>query len=89
MLSYSPYDNVAAHDYPHLLVTTALEDSQVQYFEPAKWVAKLRATKTGDSLLLLKTEMEASHGGVSGRDKRYREIAFDYAFLLDRAGVTG
>ena len=62
MLSYSPYDNVVAQDYPNLLVTAGLHDSQVQYFEPAKWVAKLRATKTGDHLVLLKTEMEAGHG---------------------------
>ena len=86
MLSYSPYDQVEAKDYPHLLVTTGLHDSQVQYWEPAKWVAKLRALKTGNNRLLLKTEMEAGHGGVSGRYKRYRDIAFDYAFLLDLAG---
>jgi oligopeptidase B len=88
MKSYSPYDNVVPQEYPHLLVTTSLHDSQVQYFEPAKWVAKLRAVSTGDNRLLLKTEMEAGHGGVSGRDKRYREVAFEYAFLLDLAGVT-
>ena len=70
MLSYSPYDNVEAKDYPHMLVTTSLHDSQVQYFEPAKWVAKLRVTKTDDNLLLLRTRMEAGHGGVSGRYKR-------------------
>ncbi len=86
MLSYSPYDQAEAKDYPHLLVTTGLHDSQVQYWEPAKWVAKLRALKTGNNRLLLKTEMEAGHGGVSGRYKRYRDIAFDYAFLLDLAG---
>ncbi|HSB16815.1 MAG TPA: S9 family peptidase [Bryobacteraceae bacterium] len=83
MLSYSPYDNVAAKHYPNLLVTTGLHDSQVQYWEPAKWVAKLRAMKTDKNRLLLKTEMEAGHGGASGRDKRYKEIAFIYAFLLD------
>ena len=87
MLSYSPYDQVEAKEYPNMLVTTALQDSQVQYWEPAKWVAKLRAMKTDDNVLLLKTEMEASHGGVTGRDKRYRETAFEYAFLLDLAGV--
>ncbi len=87
ILSYSPYDNVEAKDYPNLLVTTGLHDSQVQYWEPAKWVAKLRATKTDDNLLLLKTEMEAGHGGVSGRYKRYKETAFQYAFLLDLAGI--
>lgn len=86
--SYSPYDNVTAQEYPNMLVTTSLQDSQVQYFEPAKWVAKLRALSTGDNLLLLKTEMEAGHGGVSGRDKRYEQVAFEYAFLLDLAGVT-
>ena len=85
MLSYSPYDQVGAKDYPNLLVTTGLHDSQVQYWEPAKWVAKLRVLKTSNNRLLLKTEMEAGHGGVSGRYKRYREIAFDYAFLLDLA----
>ncbi|MCZ6695830.1 MAG: prolyl oligopeptidase family serine peptidase, partial [Acidobacteria bacterium] len=87
MLSYSPYDNVEAHDYPNMLVTTSLYDSQVQYFEPAKWVAKLRVTKTDDNLLLLRTRMEAGHGGVSGRYKRYKQRAFQYAFLLDRAGI--
>ena len=87
MLSYSPYDNVGARDYPHMLVTTGLHDSQVQYWEPAKWVAKLRATKTDRNRLLLKTNMEAGHGGASGRFKRYREIALEYAFLLDLAGI--
>ena len=82
MLSYSPYDNVEAKDYPSLLVTTGLHDSQVQYFEPAKWVAKLRELKTDDHLLLLKTNMETGHGGASGRYEYYREVAFDYAFLL-------
>jgi oligopeptidase B len=84
MLSYSPYDNVAAKDYPAMLVTTALEDSQVQYFEPAKWVAKLRATKTDDNPLLFTCEMAAAgHGGVSGRFKQYRETALEYAFMLE------
>ncbi len=87
ILSYSPYDNVAARDYPHMLVTTGLHDSQVQYWEPAKWVAKLRAVKTDPNRLLLKTNMEAGHGGASGRFKRYREIALEYAFLLDLAGI--
>ena len=68
MLSYSPYDQVEAKDYPNLLVTTGLHDSQVQYWEPAKWVAKLRATKTDENRLLLKTHMDAGHGGGSGRD---------------------
>jgi oligopeptidase B len=87
MLSYSPYDNVAAKDYPNLLVTTGLHDSQVQYWEPAKWVARLRAMKTDQNRLLLKTNMDAGHGGASGRYKRYRETAFQYAFLLDLAGI--
>jgi len=83
MLSYSPYDNVEAKGYPAMLVITALEDSQVQYFEPAKWVAKLRAMKTNDNPLLLKTEMAAAgHGGVSGRYKKYHETALEYAFML-------
>jgi oligopeptidase B len=84
MLSYSPYDNVEAKDYPALLVTTALEDSQVQYFEPAKWVAKLRTLKTDDNPLLFTCEMSAAgHGGVSGRYKRYEETALEYAFMLE------
>jgi oligopeptidase B len=88
MLSYSPYDNVEAKDYPNILVTTGLHDSQVQYFEPAKWVAKLRTMNTGNNRLLLKTNMDAGHGGASGRYKRYKETAFQWAFLLDLAGRT-
>jgi oligopeptidase B len=88
MLSYSPYDNVAAQDYPHLLVTSGLHDSQVQFWEPTKWVARLRARKTDDNRLLLRTNMEAGHGGASGRYQRWREIAFEYAFLLDLAGLA-
>jgi len=87
MMSYSPYDNVSEQAYPALLVTTGLHDSQVQYFEPAKWVARLRAMKTGGAPLLLETEMEAGHGGASARTKRYEETAFEYAFLLDQAGI--
>jgi len=87
MLSYSPYDNVAAKEYPALFVTTGLHDSQVQYWEPAKWVAKLRATKTGRRPLYLMTNMEAGHGGASGRFRQYRETAAEYAFLLDLAGI--
>ncbi len=87
MLSYSPYDNVEAKGYPNMLVTTGLHDSQVQYWEPAKWVAKLRALKTDQNALLLKTNMDAGHGGASGRYKRYEEVAFAYAFMLDLAGV--
>ncbi|MBN1223521.1 MAG: S9 family peptidase [Candidatus Aminicenantes bacterium] len=88
MLSYSPYDNVEAVEYPPMLVTTGLHDSQVQYWEPAKWVAKLREMKTDDNMLLLHTNMEAGHGGVSGRFRRYRETALEYAFLLELAGVS-
>ena len=83
MLSYSPYDNVSRKDYPALYVTTGLWDSQVQYYEPAKWVAKLRALKCDRNRLLLHVEMDAGHGGKSGRFQRYREIAMEYAFLLD------
>jgi oligopeptidase B len=86
MLSYSPYDNVEAKAYPALLVTTGLHDSQVQYWEPAKWVAKLRATATGERPVLLKTNMDAGHGGASGRLKQHRETALIWAFLLDLAG---
>jgi len=87
MLSYSPYDNVAAKDYPNMLVTTGLHDSQVQYWEPAKWVAKIRALRTDDKRLILKTNMEAGHGGATGRLKRHKETAFEYAFLMDLAGI--
>ncbi|TVR74178.1 MAG: S9 family peptidase [Marinilabiliales bacterium] len=87
MLSYSPYDQVTRQGYPAMLVTTGLHDSQVQYWEPAKWVAKLREYKTCDNPLLLYTNMEAGHGGAAGRYRRYREIAMEYAFLIDLAGV--
>ncbi len=87
MLSYSPYDQVKAQEYPAMLVTTGLHDSQVQYWEPAKWVAKLRALKTDDHLLVLHTNMEAGHGGQSGRFRRYRETALGYAFILDLLGI--
>ncbi|MBN2433341.1 MAG: S9 family peptidase [Acidobacteria bacterium] len=83
MLSYSPYDNVARQDYPAMLVTTGLHDSQVQYFEPAKWVARLRQLKTDDHPLLLDIDFEAGHGGTTGRFKRFRRTAREYAFLLD------
>jgi oligopeptidase B len=82
MLSYSPYDNVGNQDYPHLLVTSGLHDSQVQYWEPTKWVAKLRALRTNKNLLLLHTNMEAGHGGASGRFKALKELAMEYAFIL-------
>lgn len=87
MKSYSPYDNVVATDYPNLLVTTGLHDSQVQYWEPAKWVARMRDRKTDNNQLLLLTNMEAGHGGASGRFKRYRETALEYAFMLDLVGI--
>jgi len=80
--SYSPYDNVTTQTYPNMLVTTGLHDSQVQYWEPAKWVAKLRDTKTDDNLLLLHTELTTGHGGASGRFARLKEVAQEYAFLL-------
>jgi oligopeptidase B len=82
MLSYSPYDNVKDQSYPNMLVLTGLHDSQVQYFEPAKWVAKLRATKTDNHMLLLHTDMEAGHGGASGRFKALHDVARQYAFLF-------
>lgn len=87
MLSYSPYDQVEAKAYPNLLVTTGLHDSQVQYWEPAKWVAKLRAMKTDDNLLLLKTNMDFGHGGASGRFERLKEIALEDAFIFDLIGI--
>ncbi|WP_305839795.1 S9 family peptidase [Photobacterium leiognathi] len=83
MLSYSPYDNVGEHAYPNMLVTTGLHDSQVQYFEPMKWVAKLREMKTDNNRLLFKTDMEAGHGGASGRFKALHEDALEYAFFID------
>ena len=87
MKSYSPYDNVVAQDYPNMLITTGLHDSQVQYWEPAKWVAKLRELKTDDNILLFHTNMEAGHGGASGRFEALREVAEEYAFLLDLEGI--
>ncbi|MCH9694055.1 MAG: S9 family peptidase [Gammaproteobacteria bacterium] len=88
MLSYSPYDQVTAQDYPHLLVTTGLHDSQVQYWEPAKWVAKLRELKTDDNLLLLKTDMQAGHSGKTGRFQSLEDDALYYAFFLGLEGIT-
>jgi oligopeptidase B len=88
MLSYSPYDNVERKAYPSMLVTTGLWDSQVQYFEPAKWVARLREMKTDDNSLLFRVNMEAGHGGKSGRFQRFRETAEEYAFLLDQLGIA-
>jgi len=86
MLSYSPYDNVGAQDYPHLLVTSGLHDSQVQYWEPTKWVAKLRELKTDNNPLYLYTNMGAGHGGASGRYDYLKEYAFRLAFLIDQVG---
>lgn len=83
MKSYSPYDNIEKKDYPNLLITTGYWDSQVQYWEPAKWIAKLRDYKTDDNLLMMDCNMEVGHGGASGRFKRYKEIALMYAFFLD------
>jgi oligopeptidase B len=88
MLSYSPYDNVESKAYPAMLITGGLHDSQVQYWEPAKWVAKLRELKTDNNRLLLKTNMDAGHGGASGRFRRHHETAFSYVFLLNLAGIT-
>jgi oligopeptidase B len=88
MKAYSPYDNVEAKDYPPLLVTAGLHDSRVAYWEPAKWVAKLRATKTDSNPLLLRTRMDAGHAGPSGRYERWREEAFVYAFILDALGLA-
>lgn len=86
--SYSPYDNVAAKDYPHILAFGGLTDPRVTYWEPAKWVARLRDRKTDDNILVLKINMEAGHGGASGRFEQLKEIAFDYAFALKIAGLT-
>ncbi|HCH63121.1 MAG TPA: oligopeptidase B [Deltaproteobacteria bacterium] len=88
MLAYSPYDNVTAQKYPDLLVTAGLNDPRVQYWEPAKWVAKLRVTKTGDSQVLLKTNMAAGHGGKSGRYGAIEDVAYVYAWLLDGWGLA-
>jgi oligopeptidase B len=83
MKSYSPYDNVVAQEYPNMYVSTGLHDSQVQYWEPAKWVAKLRASKTDDNVLYLNTNMDAGHGGASGRFEALKEVAKEFSFLLE------
>jgi len=89
MKSYSPYDNVKKQEYPITLVRTSFNDSQVMYWEPAKWVAKLRATKTGDEVLMLKTKLEpGGHGGASGRYDRLHDLAYEYAFILTQLGVA-
>jgi len=87
MLSYSPYDNVVAKDYPHMLVTTGFWDSQVQYWEPAKWVAKLRELKTDDNILMMDCNMDAGHGGASGRFKTNKTYALYFAFMLNLEGI--
>jgi oligopeptidase B len=87
IMQYSPYDNVGKQAYPAMLVTTSLNDPRVAFWEPAKWVAKLRTHKTDRNPLLLKTNMGAGHGGASGRYERYREIAFEFAFVLDHFGI--
>jgi oligopeptidase B len=88
MLSYSPYDQVKAMDYPNILVTTGLWDSQVQYWEPAKWVARLRDMKTDDNILVMDCNMDVGHGGASGRFERFRITALEYAFILDLTGIN-
>lgn len=87
MLSYSPYDNISAQNYPPMLITSGLHDSQVQYWEPTKYVAKLRAHKTNNNKVLLHTNMSAGHGGASGRFESLKEVAMEYAFVLDIAGI--
>ncbi len=88
MKSYSPYDNIEKKDYPNLLITTGYWDSQVQYWEPAKWIAKLREYKTDDNQLLMYCNMDVGHGGASGRFSKYKEVALEYAFLLDLEKIT-
>jgi len=89
MRRYSPYDNVTRQAYPWILATTSLNDSQVMYHEPAKWVARLRTLKTDANPLYLRTLMAGGHGGSSGRYDRWREAAFRYAFMLDAVGLGG
>jgi oligopeptidase B len=86
MMSYSPYDNIRATDYPHILVTTGLNDPRVAYWEPAKFTAKLRELKTNDKTVLLRTNFGAGHAGASGRYDYLKEVASDYAFLIDKVG---
>jgi oligopeptidase B len=88
MIQYSPYENVKAQPYPNMLIETSLNDSQVMYWEGAKWAAKVREMNTGSNVILLKTNMGAGHGGSSGRYDRLKEIAFDYAYALTQVGIT-
>ena len=88
MLNYSPYDNVHKMDYPHLLITTGYHDSQVQYWEPLKWIAKLREYRTNENLLLLDCNMDAGHGGGSGRSIERLETAKEFAFILGLEGIN-
>jgi oligopeptidase B len=88
MIKYSPYDNVKAQNYPNMLIETSLNDSQVPFWEGAKFAAKLRSVKTDNNTILLKTNMGAGHGGSSGRYDRLKEVAFDYAYALSQVGIT-
>ena len=88
MRAYSPYDNVRAVEYPHMLVLAGLNDPRVQYWEPAKWTAKIRDLGIGDNLLIMKTDMGAGHGGNSGRYGHIKDTAFEYAFILDRVSKS-
>ena len=88
MLSYSPYDNVEQKQYPNVLVTSGLHDSQVQYWEPTKWVAKLRDLKTDSNKLLLKTNTDAGHSGASGRFESLKDVAFEYCFIFDLLEIS-
>jgi oligopeptidase B len=88
MKSYSPYENVTAQQYPAILAETSLNDTRVLYVEPAKWIARLRDVATGEKDFLLKTEMSAGHGGVSGRYRAWRDRAFSYAWIIDRLGCA-
>ena len=88
MKSYSPYDNVRAREYPHLLITAGLNDPRVGYWEPAKWTARLRDLNSGSNRLLLRTQMGSGHGGASGRYDFLKEIAFEYAFVIDVMGQS-
>jgi oligopeptidase B len=88
ILSYSPYDNVVAQDYPNILITGGINDSQVLFHEPAKWTAKLRSHKTDDNIVLLRMNMESGHGGATGRYEGIKDTAFEFAFILNRVGIN-